>query len=91
MATTSKTTVILAGPDDWDEWLELVKTSVLKSKIWDYVNLELDQDERDFLIKPVRTTPGDIRANNPNLLRRSARATIASQEGESSTQGTETL
>jgi len=33
MSTSQKLTVILNSPDDWDEWIEVVKTQALAGKV----------------------------------------------------------
>jgi hypothetical protein len=38
-----KVSVIMGGPADWDEWIEIVKTLVLAGKVWDYVDLSKDE------------------------------------------------
>jgi hypothetical protein len=43
MSTIQKISVILDGPADWDEWIEIVKTLALAGKVWDYVDPSKDE------------------------------------------------
>ena len=60
--------IILNGPNDWDEWLEIVKTKAKAGDIWEYVNLENTiipaLAEPDFLksidVNPAKTTIADL-------------------------------
>ena len=36
--TSTKTSIILNGQDDWDEWIEVVKTAAISGDVWDYIN-----------------------------------------------------
>jgi hypothetical protein len=50
--STVRTAIILSGPSDWDEWLEVVKTKAQAGKIWEYVNPSKAKDELKVLSKP---------------------------------------
>jgi hypothetical protein len=43
MFTSPRISVILDGPSDWDEWIEIMKVIVLAGKIWDYIDPSKDQ------------------------------------------------
>jgi len=36
--------VILASPNDWDEWLEVIKSKANTNRIWKYVDLSIPKD-----------------------------------------------
>ena len=69
-----KRLVILKGPENWDKWIELIKTASTKGDIWEYVNPDsLDMLESDTqteapsgrtvlkkLVEPIRPTPSLI-------------------------------
>jgi len=62
MATaTTKTPVILAGPDDWDEWIEIVQTTTRKADIWNLVNPSTAKEKLPKLEPPKRPTPDDVK------------------------------
>jgi hypothetical protein len=52
--------VILNGPMDWDEWLEVVKTKSVGGKIWDFVNPNTNKDELPILEKPMIPSAKDV-------------------------------
>jgi hypothetical protein len=52
--------VILNGPMDWDEWLEVVKTKSVGGKIWDFVNPNTNKDELPILKKPMIPSAKDV-------------------------------
>jgi hypothetical protein len=62
MATaTTKTQVILAGPDDWDEWIEIVQTTTRKADIWNLVNPSTAKEKLPKLEPPKRPMPDDVK------------------------------
>ena len=38
MAALQKVGVVLTNPRDWDEWLETIKTALMKTGVWEYVD-----------------------------------------------------
>jgi hypothetical protein len=52
--------VILNGPMDWDEWLEVVKKKSVGGKIWDFVNPNTNKDELPILEKPMIPSAKDV-------------------------------
>jgi phospholipase C len=46
-------TVILNGPIDWDEWLEVVKTKSVGGRIWDFVNPNTNKSQLPTPEKPM--------------------------------------
>jgi hypothetical protein len=50
---------ILRKPRDYETWLELKKTFSRKGEVWHWADPEGDGEE--YLIAPVRPTPGDVR------------------------------
>jgi len=45
--------VILASPNDWDEWLEVIKSKANTNRIWKYVDLSTPEDALPKLKEPV--------------------------------------
>lgn len=44
MATASATQVILTGENDWDLWIEIIKTTALGYEIWEAIDPDLDTE-----------------------------------------------
>src|SRR4030081_858164 len=60
MTTTQREiSITLTGQADWDEWIEVIRTTATGYGIWDYV----DPSKPDLiaLTEPVRPTPNDVR------------------------------
>jgi hypothetical protein len=51
--------MILNGPMDWDEWLE-VKAKSVGGNIWDFVNPNTNEAEFPILEKPIIPSAKDI-------------------------------
>ena len=45
--------VILASPNNWDEWLEVIKSKANTNCIWKYINLSTPKDALLKLKEPV--------------------------------------
>jgi hypothetical protein len=58
-SNVQRTTIILTGPNDWDEWLEVIKTKAEAGKIWEYVNPAITK-ELKVLTRPEIPTARDI-------------------------------
>jgi hypothetical protein len=67
MTDTSKTIIILKTPEDWDAWIQTIKTAAMKKRIWDYINPDLPRTNNpatmlvitqtvQTLLEPVRPT-----------------------------------
>ena len=69
MQSLVRTTIILTGPNDWDEWLEVVKTKAEAGKVWEYVDPSKPKDQLKALSRPAVPTAKDV---NP------AKTTVAS-------------
>jgi hypothetical protein len=59
-AVPQRVAIILNGPNDWDEWIEVVKTKTMGSKIWDYVNPAIAKDQLSILERPSIPRPIDV-------------------------------
>ena len=59
-SSTVKTSIILKGQDDWDEWIEVIKTTAIAGKVWEYINPDTPQDELYKLIEPAEPTYSDL-------------------------------
>ena len=56
--TTEKETIVLTGTEDWDLWIEVIKSYSLGYRIWEMINPEiaLDEDGNEISI-PELTEP----------------------------------
>jgi hypothetical protein len=52
---SSKVTVTLGGPKDWELWYELIKTTAIKLRVWKHVNPDVDETERTKPVMPELT------------------------------------
>ena len=59
-ANVQLTTIILTGPNDWDEWLEVVKTKAEAGKVWDFVNPAVLKEELRVLTRPKVPKAPDV-------------------------------
>ena len=57
----NKTTVLLKTQEDWEEWIELIKTAALALDIWNLID---PAGACIALIEPVQSTPNDIRPSS---------------------------
>ena len=68
--------IILNGPNDWDEWLEIVKTKAKAGDVWEYANPENTTipalAEPDFLksidVNPAKMTIAGLTADEKEEL-----------------------
>ena len=58
--TPVRTTIILTGPNDWDEWIEVVKTKAEAGRIWDYVDPSKSKEEVKTLSRPEIPLAKDV-------------------------------
>jgi hypothetical protein len=59
-SSVQRTTIILTGPNDWDEWLEVIKTKAEAGKIWEYVNPAVPKESLKVLTRPEVPKPKDV-------------------------------
>ena len=59
MQSPNHTSIILTGPNDWDEWLEVVKTKAEAGKVWKYVDPSKPKDE-ETLTRPEVPKAKDV-------------------------------
>jgi len=45
--------VIFVSPNDWDEWLEVIKSKANTNRVWQYVNLPIFADDLPKLKKLI--------------------------------------
>jgi len=58
---SEKVTVVLKTADDWDEWVEIIKSAAIGLEVWDLINpnkatMDLRRNER-----PQRPRPSDVK------------------------------
>jgi hypothetical protein len=58
--STVRTVIILTGPNDWDEWLEVVKNKAEAGKIWEYVDLSKAKEDLKTLSRPEVPKAKDV-------------------------------
>jgi hypothetical protein len=58
MATPQKVSVVLNTPNDWDEWIQVVKRQAIAGDIWEHVDPKKDQIPT--LDKPEKPTPQQV-------------------------------
>jgi hypothetical protein len=49
--------IILNGPNDWDEWIGVIKSKAIGNKIWEYINSSTAKDELSILTEPSYLHP----------------------------------
>jgi hypothetical protein len=52
--------IVLTGPNDWDEWIEVIKTKAEAGKIWEYVNPSKAKEEVKTLSRPEIPMAKDV-------------------------------
>ena len=70
-SSTVKTSIILKGQEDWDEWIEVIKTIAIAGKVWEYVNPETLYNELPILVEPTEPTYSDLAEpteNRPKII-----------------------
>ena len=60
-------TVILASPNDWDEWIGIIKRKASANQIWKYVDPLTPADELLKLEEPTRASPQDVNSQKTLL------------------------
>ena len=60
-------TVILASPNDWDEWIGIIKRKASANQIWKYVDPSTPADELPKLEEPTRASPQDVNSEKTKL------------------------
>lgn len=55
-----KTSVILASQNDWDEWIEVVKSIAIGDDIWEFINPDTPESSLLPLEEPRTPMPADI-------------------------------
>jgi hypothetical protein len=72
-----KISAILNGTNDWDEWLEVLKSVAPTTDVWGYVNLNLTHEQIPVLRKPLEPRPINVRPAAAALVPSVAGATAA--------------
>ena len=65
-SVVQRTIVMLSGPNDWDEWLEVIKAKAEAGKIWEFVNPELAKEGMMELTKPEVPKAKDVNPEKAN-------------------------
>ena len=59
-AAPQKVTIILNSPNDWDEWLEIIRSKALAGNIWSYMDPSKKETELPILEEPALPLPSNI-------------------------------
>jgi len=62
MSSSTDSTVILNGPDDWDNWDKLFKSKAVSYSLWEHINPK-SATPKSFLREPEPPIPGDFMTN----------------------------
>jgi len=54
----------LKGQDDWDEWIEVVKTAAISGDVWDYINPDTPKGNVPTLTEPYEPIYEDVASTN---------------------------
>ena len=60
--------IILASPNDWDEWIKVIKLKANNNRLWEYVNLLIPKTKLLKLKEPVRALPKDANSRGKTKL-----------------------
>ena len=58
--TAQRVTVVLNTQNDWEEWLEIVKSKAYKNEIWDFVNPSTPKAGLPTLEMPTEPKVSDV-------------------------------
>ena len=58
---SEKITVVLKTADDWDEWVEIIKSAAIGLEVWDLINPNKTTTQLRRLERPERPRPSDIK------------------------------
>ena len=59
---TTRSTIILNGSRDWDNWLEMVKSASLRADVWAFVNPNTPANLLPLFQQPIRPSPNTVKA-----------------------------
>jgi len=59
-AIPQRVAIILNGPSDWDEWIEIVKTKAIEGEIWSYVDPSMEKAALPPFARPTIPRPVDV-------------------------------
>ena len=60
--------VILASPNNWDEWIEVIKSKANNNRLWKYIDPSTPETELPRLEEPVRASPKDANSRGKTKL-----------------------
>src|SRR6266571_7669636 len=60
--------VILASPNDWDEWIKVIKSKANNNRLWQYVDPFIPTDDLLTLEELVQASAKDINIQGKTLL-----------------------
>lgn len=62
-----KSSIILNRPNDWDEWIGLVRNKAISTDVWEYVDPDVNVDRLPVLTKPQLLSVANFRAERALL------------------------
>jgi len=60
MSNTQRVTIILNGPNDWSEWIEIVKTKAKAGEIWEFVDPSTVKTALPAFNEPTLPRPANV-------------------------------
>ena len=83
-AATQRVAIILNGPNNWDEWIGVVKTKALGNKIWEYTDPSTAKDQLPQLTEPSYPLSTDVNPakTDPNSLTRAESQQLKALQSE---------
>jgi len=66
-ATGQRVVITLNGPSDWDDWLEVIKTTAIGGEIWELVNPETAKNRLPILKEPPRPIPQHVNRDKTTI------------------------
>lgn len=65
--TSEQVSVVLKTPDDWDQWIQKVKTKAIGADIWEYINPDTEKGNLPELSQPPLPMPKDVNPNKKHI------------------------
>ena len=81
---TQRVAIILNGPNDWDEWIGVIKSKAIGNKIWEYINPSTVKDELSILTEPSYPLSANVNpaVTDPDKLSRAEKEQLKRLQAE---------
>jgi hypothetical protein len=60
-------TVVLASPNDWEEWIKVIKRKANANQIWKYIDPSTSEAELPKLVEPTKPAPKDVNSQKTKI------------------------